>query len=232
MEGIIHSRLFLLTLTVAVYYGAYSLYKRAKTPLLNPLLVSIAVIIALLKVLEIDYAEYYDANSAINFMLGLSVIALAYPLEQNIRHIRGNMIPILASLFIGSIVAVLSVWGIAWLLGADRTIIASLQPKSVTTPIALSISESIGGIPALTSMAVVVAGVTGSVIGPWILKLCGIRDSVARGLAMGAASHAVGTAKALEMGAIEGALGGAAIGLMGLMTAVLIPVIGKVAEVV
>ncbi len=229
MDGIVHSKIFLLALTIAVYYGAFNLYKRFRFPLLNPLLVSIVAVICILHALGIDYAEYYEANSVINFMLGLSVVSLAYLLEQNVERLKGNTVPILASIFMGSLIAVFSIRFVLWLMGADSVIVWSLQPKSVTTPIAISIAESTGGIPALTSLGVVFAGILGSVVGPGLLSLFGVRDSVARGLAMGTASHAMGTAKAMEMGAVEGALGGAAIGIMGILTAILIPIVERIA---
>lgn len=227
IEEIIHSRIFLLSLTVGVYYGALQLYNRWKLPVLNPLLVSIAAVIGILVLLGIDFEEYYKANEIINFMLGLSVVALAYLLEQNIGKIKDNIRTISVSVFAGSLMAVASTWFIARLMGADRVVIASIAPKSVTTAIALSISEHSGGLMAITSFAVIFTGILGSVVGPWLLKIAGVRDSIARGLALGTAAHAMGTAKAMEMGALEGAVGGAAIGLVGVVTALLIPIIEK-----
>lgn len=228
IHDIIHGRIFLLALTVAVYYGSGLLYKKWKTPLLNPFLISIIVIIGVLLLLGIDFTEYYEANSILNFLLGLSVVALGYLMEKHYSRIRDNILPILASTFAGSVVAVASVWGIAWLMGADEVVIASLKPKTVTMPIAVSIAEHTGGLPSLVSLGVILAGVSGSVFGPWLLKVFGVGSSVARGLALGSASHAVGTARAIEMGAVEGAVGGAAVGIMGLMTAIIIPVLNAI----
>lgn len=228
LHEILNSQLFLLTLTVGVYYGAQALYKRFKFPLLNPLLVSIVVIILVLMLADIDYEAYYEANGIINFMLGLSVVALGYLLYENIEHIRGQERTILVSLFVGSVVGVLSVIGVALLFGVEREIIASLQPKSVTTPIAVMISKSSGGIPALTVLGVVFAGLLGAVFGPKILSVFRIEDPVAKGLALGAASHAMGTVKAMELGAVEGAVGGAAIGIMGIMTTIIVPILERI----
>lgn len=225
IQEILHSRIFLLSLTVAVYYGSTLLYKRWKTPLLNPFLISIIAVIGLLLLLGIDYAEYYEANSILNFMLGLSVVALGYLLDKHYSRIRDNILPILFSTFVGSIVAVGSVWAIAWMMGADEIVVASLKPRTVTMPIAVSIAEHTGGLPSLVTVGVILAGVSGSVFGPWLLKVLGVTDSVAKGLALGSASHAVGTARAIEMGAVEGAVGGAAVGIMGVMTALLIPIL-------
>lgn len=225
IRAILESRIFLLALTVAVYYGSTLLYKRWRSPFLNPFLVSILVIIGLLMLLRIDFATYYEANEILNFLLGLSVVALGYLLEQNVRHISSHMVSILISVFVGSIVAIGSVWGLACLMGADEAIIASIKPKTVTMPIAIGIAENTGGIPSLVPLGVILAGITGSVLGPWIFRVAGIKDPIAKGLALGSASHAVGTAKALELGALEGAVGGAAVGLMGVMTAILIPLL-------
>lgn len=227
LAELMHSQLFLLTLTVGIYYGSLVLYRRYKNPLLNPLLVSIAALILLLRWFRIDYAEYYAANSLLSFMLKLSIVSLGYLLYRNLGQIREQKYSILTATLAGSIVGVVGVLALARLLGADHAVAASLQSKSVTMPIALAISEHAGGIQALTAVGVVAAGILGSVVGPGFLRLIGVRTGVAKGLALGAASHVVGTARALEMGAVEGALGGAAIGLMGVLTAILIPLIEK-----
>lgn len=224
---VISSQLFLLTLTVVAYYGSQLLYRRFNTLLLNPIVISSIFVIIFLRTTGIEYAEYLEANSIINFLLGFSVVPLSYLMHKNVNRIKEYKVSILCSTFLGSVIGVISIIGFAYLFGFDDVISISLQPKSVTTPIALSLSSSQGGIPALTALAVVVAGVSGSVVGPAILKLCRITDPVARGLALGSASHAVGTARALELGAVEGAIGGAAIGLMGLFTAVILPIINS-----
>ena len=156
-------------------------------------------------------------------MLGPSVVALGYVLYEQLEHIKGNVISILSAVFVGSIVGIVSVVLIAKVLGADHILIASLAPKSVTTPIAISLAEKTGGIPALAAAFVVICGIFGGLVGPVILRRIGIKSKIAKGLAMGSASHALGTARAMEMGAIEGAISGLAIGLMGIMTALLIP---------
>jgi len=160
-------------------------------------------------------------------MLGPSVVALGYVLYEQIEQIRGNVISILTSVFVGSAVGIMSVVIIAKLMGADHILIASLAPKSVTTPIAMSLSEKSGGVPALTAAFVVICGIFGGLIGPVLLRKIGIKSKIAQGLAMGSSAHALGTARAMEMGAVEGAISGLAIGIMGIMTALLIPVAEK-----
>lgn len=227
MSEIISSQLFMLTFTVVAYYVAQLLYRRFNSLWFNPIIVSSIFVILFLKATGIKYLDYLAANSIITFLLGFSVVPLSYLMHKNVNRIKEYKTSILVTTFIGSVVGVISVIGFAYLFGWDDSISLSLQPKSVTTPIAISLSENGGGIPALTALAVAVAGIFGSVVGPSIMKACHITDPVARGLALGSASHAVGTARALEMGAVEGAIGGAAIGLMGLFTSIVLPIINS-----
>ncbi len=225
IKSIASTELFLLMISVVAYFGAQTLYRRHKSILFTPIIISSGAVIALLKLLDIDFETYHEANGVLNFMLGFSVVCLGYLLHTNIKHIKSLKFSILTTVFVGSVTGVVSVMALASLFGYDSLVALSLQPKSVTTPIALSLSESIGGVPALTALSVVITGIFGSVVGPRILKFVGVSDPVARGLAMGSAAHAVGTARALEMGALEGAVGGAAIGLMGLFTSIVLPLL-------
>ena len=129
------------------------------------------------------------------------------------------------AVFVGAIVGIVSVIAIGELMGADAALVATLEPKSVTTPIAMGIAEKSGGIPSLTAVIVVAVGIFGSIVGPFVMKVLGIESRIAKGLALGASSHGVGTSVAIQIGAVEGALSGLAIGLMGIMTAILVPVI-------
>ncbi len=222
---LITSQLFMLTLTVVAYFIAQTLYRRFNTLLLNPIIVSSILVILFLRATGIKYEDYLAANTIINFLLGFSVVPLSYLMHKNVNRIKEYKVSILVTTFIGSVVGVLTIVVFAYLFGWDTSIMVSLQPKSVTTPIALSLSENSLGITALTALVVAIAGIFGSVVGPAILKLSRVSDPVSRGLALGSASHAIGTARALEMGAVEGAIGGAAIGLMGLFTSIVIPII-------
>ncbi|MDP4238893.1 MAG: LrgB family protein [Bacteroidota bacterium] len=223
IRPLISSEIFLLMLVMGTFLLGVYIYKRTKITLLQPLLISMLIIIPFLKVAGIDFPTFYQQTRILNFMLGPSVVALGYVLYEQIEQIRGNVISILTSVFIGSIVGILSVVLVAKIFGADRLLIASLAPKSVTTPIAMSLSEKSGGAPALTAAFVVICGIFGGLIGPVILRRIGIKSKIAKGLAMGSSSHALGTARAMEMGAVEGAISGLAIGIMGIMTALLIP---------
>ena len=219
----ISNEVFLLALVMGAFYLGIIVYKRTNLTILQPLLIAMIVIIPFLKITGIDYQTFYTHTRILNFMLGPSVVALGYVLYEQLEHIKGNVISILSAVFVGCIVGIVSVVLIAKVLGADHILIASLAPKSVTTPIAISLAEKTGGIPALAAAFVVICGIFGGLVGPVILRRIGIKSKIAKGLAMGSASHALGTARAMEMGAIEGAISGLAIGLMGIMTALLIP---------
>ena len=225
MHSVVHSEIFDLALVVGTYIAATILYKKTHLSILHPLLTSIFVIIVILEFLDIEYASFQQGSHLIHFMLGPSVVALGYVLFEQMKYLKGNVVSILTSVFVGAIVGIISVIVIGKLMGADQSLIATLQPKSVTTPIAMGISEKNGGIPSLTAVIVVAVGIFGSIVGPAVMKVLGIESRIAKGLALGASSHGVGTAAAIQLGAVEGALSGLAIGLMCIMTAILVPVI-------
>lgn len=225
MNTLIQSEPFMLALVLGSYQLGIIIQKRSGLKLLNPLITAITLIIGALMVLNIEYPIFEAKSSMIHFMLGPSVVALGYLLHKQIGHIKGNWVSIAIALTLGSLIGIISVITICKLTGSTQAVTASLQPKSVTTPIALGLSVRSGGIPALTAVIVVACGIFGSVTGPWLLDKLRIKSKIARGLALGAASHGIGTARAMEMGPVEGAIGGMAIGLMGIITAILIPVI-------
>lgn len=228
MKELLTSTEFILLLIFSSYLLGQWIFKRTRIAIFHPLIISIGLIIGFLKLANIEYEAFSRGAEFVNFMLGPSIVALGYVLYSQMQYLKGNVISIMLSIFIGSIVGIVSVIVIARLTGADQILVHSLEPKSVTTAIAISIAEQTGGNVSLTAVIVVFCGILGSIIGPPILKLIGIKSSVAKGLALGAASHSVGTAKAMEMGLIEGALSGLAIGLMGVMTALLIPIIHQI----
>lgn len=215
--------LFGITLTLAIYALAQTLYRRTGSLLFNPVLLSILSIILLLLVCNIPYQSYAVGGRYLLFLLGPSVVALAIPLYARRREIWARRAPILAGVFAGGVFSVLSAVGIAWLLGGSRDVLLSLAPKSVTTPIAISIIEKIGGIAPLTAALVVLSGCLGAVCGPEFCRLIGLRNRVAIGLAVGTAAHGIGTARMLEVDRLGGAAAGLAIGLNGLLTAFLLP---------
>ncbi len=227
LQMLFQGEIFMLMLVLGTFLLGIRLYQKFKFPLLQPLLISVAIIIPFIKITGIEYETFCMQTRLLNFMLGPSVVALGYVLYEQIDYIKGNVISILTAVFIGSIVGIVSVVLIAKLFGADKVLLSSLAPKSVTAPIAINIAENTGGIPGLTVAFVVICGIFGGIAGPVILRKLKIKSKVAKGLAMGSAAHALETSRALEMGALEGAISGLAIGIMGFMTALLIPFVEK-----
>ena len=223
IQNLFQYDVFVLVLVVGIYLLSIKLHLKIRFPLLNPVLITILVLIGLLIILDVPYATFKKSSQMINFLLGPSVVALGYILHKQIHYLKGNVVSVLTSITVGAVVGIASILLVGKLFGADQTLIASLTPKSVTTPIAMALSESNGGIPALTAVVVVVAGVMGSIIAPPIMNWLGIKSPIAKGIALGASSHGVGTATAIQMGAIEGALSGLALGIMGTISSVLLP---------
>ncbi|MBN2742571.1 MAG: LrgB family protein [Marinilabiliaceae bacterium] len=216
---------FTLAFVIGTYLAAVWLYRKTRLAVLHPVLTTIAVIIAVLSLLNVPYDDFKQGSALIDFMLGPSVVALGYALHEQVSHIRKHLWSMITAIVTGSALGIISVGLIARWMGANEAIVASLEPKSVTNPIAISIAERFGGIPPLTAVIVVMVGVFGGIVGPFILQKMGVESKIAKGLAMGSAAHGLGTARAIEMGAIEGAISGLAIGLMGLATALLVPLI-------
>jgi predicted murein hydrolase (TIGR00659 family) len=211
--------------TVAVYAAARVLQRRTGSLLLHPVLVSIVVLIAALRLLGIGFGSYNRGGHALTFLLGPAVVALGLPLERQMEEIGRRGRAVLVSLAAGSVVGVVSAVGTAALLGASEVVVRSLAPRAVTTPIAIGIAERVGGLPALSAPVVILSGVFGAVVGPPLLRRMGVRSRTAFGLALGAAAHGVGTARAAEEGDVEAASSGLAIGLMGVATAVVAPLV-------
>lgn len=228
MNEIASSQTALLALVIATYLGSKYIYGKIRFPLFHPIILSVLAITLYLFAFNIDYSLFMERVEIFDYLLGMSVVALGYLLYEQIELIKSNAAPILIAVMLGSIVGVLSVVWIAEWMGATREIIASIQPKSVTTPIALIVSRASGGIASLTSIVVIIVGIFGGIAAPSILKLFGITHPVASGLSIGAAAHGLGTARALEIGAVEGAVSGLAIALMGLATAIVIPILEKI----
>ncbi|GAB3959415.1 LrgB family protein [Spirosoma harenae] len=216
----------LLLVFVTFWFGIY-LNKRSKLPLLQPILVSVVLIALFLNVSGISYSTFFAKAHLLNFMVGPSVVALGYILFEQIENFKGHIGAILLSVLVGCIIAIVSVVLTAKVLGADTVLLASLAPKSVTMPIAMQLSKNSGGIPELTIAFLVLSGLYGGLFGPMILRLVGVKSKLAIGLSLGAASHAIGTARALELGAVEGAASGLAIGVMGTLTTLVLPLIER-----
>ncbi len=188
-------------------------------PLANPVVIAAGLLIIVLAVTGTSYQTYFDGAQFVHFLLGPATVALGLPLWRNRLAVRRNFLPMMAALAAGSITAIGSAVLIAWALGAPREILASLAAKSVTAPIAMALTETIGGIPALAAVLVVLTGILGSVIVTPLMNALGIRDYAARGFAVGIASHGIGTARAFQVSEEAGTFAGIAMGLNGAMTA-------------
>ena len=217
--------LFSISLTLFVYAGAVRLYKKLNLVVLQPVLVSTIFLIIFLGVMDIEYHTYMEGGKFIHFFLGPTVVALGVPLYLRIKELQREAPAMAVSIFFGSLVGIISVTVPLILLGVPEEIIRSLAPKSVTTPIAMGIAETGGGVPSLTAAVVVITGIFGGVVGPSLLKVCGVAGGIPFGLAMGSAAHGLGTARSLEKGELEGASSGLAICLNGIMTAALTPLL-------
>ncbi len=214
---------FLLTLTFGVYFLAKLVRKLLRLPVFNPILVSIAFLIVFLRVADVDYEEYRVSGAKIDFWLKPAVVALGVPLYKQLSSIRQEILPILLSQLAGCVVGVVSVVGIARLMGASTDVVLSLAAKSVTTPIAMEVTESVGGIPALTATIVVFVGIFGAITGFRILRYGHIGMPSSQGISLGTASHAVGTSAAMERSMEHGAYASLGLTLNGIFTAILAP---------
>ncbi len=221
MKEILSSIPAMLLLVIGSYFIGTLLYRRLHSAWVHPVAVGMVLTLSVLLLLDIDYATFQEGTAFLDFLLGPTVVALGYLLYEQMEHLRGREIAIFAATLAGGIVGVASVIGLGIVFQLDEALIASLQPKSATMPIALPLSEQLGGLPAITAIVVFLTGLTGSLIGPWVLEKCGIRNPIARGLALGSASHGIGTSRAIELGALEGAVSGLAIGLTGVTLSLL-----------
>ena len=220
------SPLFHLTMTLVAFQIANWVFEKAgRNPLLNPVLGAVLLLVALLVVTDTDYGTYFEGAQFVHFLLGPATVALAVPLYRQWTHVRRSALAITVSLLCGSLTAILTAIAVAWLLGGSAQVLASVAPKSVTAPVAMAIAEELGGVPSLTPVLVIVTGIFGAMFGPAGLSLIGVADLRARGLAIGTASHGIGTARALQENETAGAFSGLAMGLNALATALLLPIL-------
>ncbi len=219
------NKLFLMALTFVVFVLAQRLQRLTGQKLLNPILVSIAVLIGLLLLMGVDYGTYRAGGDYIDFWLKPAVVALGVPLYKQLGVIRRQMLPLLIAEMAGCVAGIVSVVLVAKLLGATQAVVMSLVPKAVTTPIAMEISAAVGGLPALTAAVVVCTGIFGGMAGFRITRMGYVKSPIAEGLSMGTAAHAMGTAAAMERSDRYGAFSSLGLTLNGLLTALLSPLI-------
>ena len=225
MRTIITNEYFMLALTFGVFYAAKTIQRRLGWVLFNPILIAIAIIIFFLLVMDIPYEKYHEGAKMIEFWLKPAVVALGVPLYLQLSSIKRQFLPILASQLMGCIAGIVSVVVISKLLGASDVVIMSLASKSVTTPIAMEVTQVLGGIPSLTAAIVVITGLIGAIIGFKTLSVSHINNPMALGLSMGAASHALGTSAAMDRDQFVGAYASLGLTLNGIFTALLTPTI-------
>ena len=221
MSELFSSPYFGVALSVAAFGIGVKLQQKLKTPVCNPLIIAIVLIAGVLLIFKIPYEAYNAGGEVINMFLAPATSCLAVAIYTKIKILKRYWLPILVGCTAGSAASMLSVYGLCRLFGLDESLTRSLLPKSVTTPIAVSISEPAGGVVPITVVAVIGTGILGSIIAPLLIRIFKVTDPMAAGLAIGASSHAVGTSKAVELGEVEGAMSGLAIGVCGIITVLL-----------
>lgn len=220
--------IWMLPLTLIIFLATKKIAIKLKTPLFNPLVFTVIILIPILLITKTSYTEYFTNVKIIHNLLPYSVVALAYPLYELIPQIKSRWKSILFITFIASLSSMISGVCIAYWLGASNEIAASILPKSVTTAIAVTIAENQGGIPSISALCVILVGTLGAIFGHQLLNLFKIKMAIARGLAIGSVSHAVGTARCIEVDYHEGAYSSLALVLCGIMTPIMAPIIFQI----
>lgn len=213
-----NSVFFGAVISLAAYEGGLLLKRKFKLAVLNPLLIGTVCVMAVLSLLKIEYTNYNESAKYINYLLTPATVCLAVPLYRQLTLLKKNVRAVAGGITAGVLTSLISVFLLAKLFGLTHEQYVTLLPKSITTAIGLGISEELGGVTTITVAVIIVTGILGNVMAEFIYKLFRIEEPVARGLALGTASHAIGTAKAMEMGETEGAMSSLAIAVAGLVT--------------
>lgn len=227
MNEVLNTPFFGIVLTIVAYEIGVFLSCRFKLAICNPMLVAATLLIGFLLLTGIQIETYNIGGDYISLFLGPATAVLAVPLYKQLNALKSNFIPILFGIFVGSLTSFVLVLLCAKFFGMDDILKYSLLPKSITIPMGIELSREIGGVPAISIAAIVISGISGGVAAPIICKICKIKHPVAQGVAIGTASHAVGTAKAVEMGEVQGAMSSLAIGVTGVVTTILTPLLLK-----
>lgn len=223
LDAVIHHPLFFVALTLGVYQLAMAAYNKTRWIVLQPLLVSMVVLISILLALDIDYADYKQGVQFLTVILGPATVALAVPLYLNVRRVRQVLWPTLITLCVGGLLATVLGVALAWLFGAEPLILKTIAPKSVTSPIAMLVAEEIGGSASLAAVLVMITGILGAMFGIELLRVLRITHPAAQGMTLGVVAHGIGTARALQESEEAGAFAALAMSMMGVLTAVLMP---------
>lgn len=220
-ETIVYNPLFSISLVFVTYIFGTWCQKKSQKGWVNPMLISIVIIIAIIKLFDIPLDAFSSGGDIIAMMLAPATALLAISIYKEWEKIKKNFLPILAGSLVGSIVSVFSIILFSEILGVETKIKVSLIAKSVTTPIAIAITENLGGIQGITVCAVIITGILGNILAPMLVKLLRFNDSTSQGIAIGTASHALGTSKAIEMGEDIGAMSGIALSFSGIITVII-----------
>lgn len=218
---LLESPMFGIVLSVLAFHLGTLLNQKLRSPLVNPLLTAIAVIVIVLSVLDIPLASYQRGGTIISMFLAPATAVLGVSIYRQRAILRERFLPVVLGCLAGSVTSMVSAYGLCWAFGLEPSITASMIPKSVTTAIAIEISAQAGGIIPITVVAVILTGILGAVFAPLLIKLFRVEDPVVAGVAIGTSSHAIGTSKAIELGEIQGAMSGVAIGVSGILTVIL-----------
>lgn len=219
-EFIAGSATFGVVLSLVCYYIGVLLKKKFNSGLMNPLLISIILVIIILLTFKIDYADFNSSAKYLSWLLTPATVSLAIPLYMELDRLKKNIKAIIISIFVGTVTSLAVILLFAFVFHFSHSQYVTFLPKSITTAIGMGISEEMGGIVPITVAAIIVTGILGNIIGEGVLKLCKVTDPVAKGLAMGTSAHAIGTAKAMEMGEVEGAMSSLAIVTAGIITVI------------
>lgn len=218
------SPLLWLTVTLVAYGAATFIFEKlGKKPLVNPVFGAVVLISCGLLASGTSYETYFQGAQFVHFLLGPATVALAMPLYLNRHHLKSSLLPMAVALVVGSSVAMVSAMGVGWLMGLRGPVLMSLLPKSATSPVALGVSEVVGGIPTLTAALVILTGIIGAVVVTPLYNALGVTDWRARGFSTGVAAHGIGTARAFQVNETAGAFAGIGMGLNGLLTAAVAP---------
>ena len=225
MYNVFDTEIFGVILTILFFNIGIYIQKKTNKPIFNPLLIAILGIILFLSITNIPYESYKLGGDRINFFLGPVTIVLAVPLYKQFDLFKKYLLEILIGISCGVVVSFISIKLIGHFTNADVDIINSLIPKSITTPMGISLTKTLNGVEAITVVSIILTGILGAIISPIVFKIGKINNPVAKGIALGTSAHALGTTKALEMGEVEGAMSGLSIGISGIITVILIPII-------
>ena len=226
-EALINSNYFGLILSIALFILSVRIKAKFRIALLNPLLISTLLCIAVLVVFKIPYDTYKESAGLLNYLLTPATVCLAIPMYKQLKLLKDNLLAVIAAITSGTICSIMSIFIMGKLFRLSSEHIATLLPKSITTAIGMGVSEEAGGIVTLTVAGIIITGILGNMIAESIFRIFHIDHPIARGLALGTSAHAVGTAKALELGEVEGAMSSLSICVAGILTVILVPIVNS-----